>query len=63
MGSIIMKDIYQKRAELAARLSNMTGSQLYNEMKDHATRKITPILAEGNVRLQYGQHTSSKVKV
>lgn len=58
-----MKDLFQKRAALANRLSTMTGSQLYDEMKDRANRKVTPVLAEGNVRLQYGQHTSAKIKV
>ena len=57
-----MKDLFQKRAELANRLSTMTGSQLYDEMKDRASRKITPVLAEGNVRLQYGQYTPATVK-
>ena len=51
------------RAELAARLSKMTGSQVYNEMKELATKKVTPLLAEGNVRLQASQYTSSNVKV
>lgn len=51
------------RAALAARLSKMTGSQVYNEMKELATKKVTPLLAEGNVRLQAGQYTSSNIKV
>lgn len=57
-----MSTLLNRRAELAARLSTMTGSQLYNEMSIKATQKITPLLAEGNVRLQYGQHTASRVK-
>jgi hypothetical protein len=50
------------RAELAARLSKMTGSQVYNEMKNNATKRITPILAEGNVRLQAAQYTSAHIR-
>ena len=48
------------RAELAARLSKMTGSQVYNEMKNNATKRITPILAEGN--LQAAQYTSAHIR-
>lgn len=57
-----MSAILNRRAELAARLSKMTGSQVYNEMKELATKKVTPLLAEGNVRLQAGQYTSSNIK-
>lgn len=55
-------EVLNRRAELAARLSTMTGSQLYNEMNIKATQKITSVLAEGNVRLQYAQHSTAKVK-